>query len=320
MPKATNIDIYYRCVDKIFESRSIEEIKASTLEFIKTTTEVQDEQNGMLVYMLCRRLDNLFSKWLQQLAVPPETTAWNAIIVPPEKSPIMLLPSCVPLGGTPEAIVAGMKEFVDRCEEFISPVLDAITSDEIKRVLNIAQKTYGLINIIAPNDPMKILCFANSHVIYNSQCGIPVDTSRPATLILFHPRQVDTYDRVFIIAHELGHALHWALTHDLKVSPEGFDDLNELLHVKIGSPEDMQEAFADSVALGILNARGLRSHFPSSWSKEMSSVHAANLRELCTAMLQKAGKLDNPLPLPYSKLDTITRQKLAALFADALRE
>jgi len=302
-----NFDIDYRCVADIFECRTISEIKAAVEAFIAATDKVRGEYNGMLVWGLCQRFEKTFSEWAKQYKSPPKGAAWNAVIVLPEHSPIMFLLSCVPFGGTPNDIIAGLKKFIERCNEFTPPKHDAATLTEIKKVLTYAQKTYRLIDIIAPNEPMKILRFANSHAIYNSQCGFSSDPSRPSTIFSYHPKDNAMCDRLFIFAHELGHALHFALTRDIDILPEGFDEFNKKQGAKPETLKDKQEAFADSAALAILNTKGLRTHFPTEWSKAVSHSHANYIRELCSNALKNSGLLHEPLPLPFSPFDKVLR-------------
>jgi hypothetical protein len=86
--------------------------------------------------------------------------------------------------------------------------------------------------------------------------------------LLHRPHQDGLCDRVFIFAHELGHALHLALTHDIEIFPDSFDEFDNPVEKPLGTPEEKQEAFADSVALAILHCRRLGTHFPTDWSKQ----------------------------------------------------
>jgi hypothetical protein len=159
--------------------------------------------------------------------------------------------------------------------------------------------------LIAPGKSIQILRFANSHTEHNSQCGIPNNPELTSTIFLFHPKENGIYDRVFIFAHELGHAIHLALTHDINILPDGFDEFNTKLGVKLKTLKEKQEAFADSAALEILNTKGLRTHFPTGMSKDMSYIHANYLRKLCMAALRKRGILSEPLPPPNSPFDKV---------------
>jgi hypothetical protein len=286
-----NFEIDYNCVDKIFACRSIGEIKSAAQDFIAETEKVQDEFNGMFVYALCRKLEETFAEWAKQYSAPPKGAKWNAVIIPPEHSPIMLLPSCTPFGGgSPREIITGLKSFIDRCNEFTAPKYEAISNTEIKKVLTAAQKAYGLIDIIAPNTPLKILCFANSHIAHNSQCGISNDPNRPSTIFVYHPKENDTYDKIFIFAHEIGHALHLALTGDIEIIPEGFEEFNEKYFKPLKSIKEGQEGFADAVAFAILNGKGLGTHFPTQFSKDMSPTFAGYLHGLISKANAKVGK------------------------------
>jgi len=280
----------YSCVDDIFKCRTINDIKMAVDDFIAVTEAV----DGMETWMICRHLENSYSEWSKMYSIPHKGSVWNAVIVPPEHSPIMLLPSCVPFGGSPYDIITGLRKFIIRCDEFIPPKFDAITVTEIKRILTAAQKAYSLIDVIAPNEPMKILRFAYSHIIHNSQCGIPDDPTRASTIFVFHPKENDVYDRFFIFAHELGHALHLALTQNIDVIPDGFDKFNESVSTKLSTIKEKQEAFADAVALAILNIKGLRTHFPTQFSKYMSPIFARYVRGLTANIVGTAATSFTP--------------------------
>jgi len=265
-----------KLIDSILASRSINEIMAAVAALAVSAGDMDD----ILVWVLCQQLVNRFVKWAKPYERPASGAAWNAVIVPPEHAPVMLLPSCVPFGGSSNDVIHGLKNFAARCDEFTPPVYDAITTAEIKRVLNAAQREFMMLDVIAPNDPLRILRFNNSHVEHNSQCGFPANPERPSTIFLYHPRENETYDRVFIFAHELGHALHFSLTRDIEIMPEGFDELNESIRIKFQTQKEKQEAFADATALALLNVKGLGTHFPTPFSKALAPCFARYLREL----------------------------------------
>jgi len=158
MPYEPDFNIDYRCVSDIFDCRTIGEIKAAAESFVAVSGTVED----MNVWILCQRFSNIFAEWSKPYYKDITGSALNAVIIPPEHAPIMLLPSCVPFGKSPNEIIAGLKNFIIRCDEFTPQIYNSITVAEIKKVLSAAQKAYGLIDIIAPKEPIKILLFANS--------------------------------------------------------------------------------------------------------------------------------------------------------------
>ena len=265
-----------KLIDNILASSSISEIKAAVTALVVAAGNMDD----ILVWILCQQLAKRFLKWAKPYERPTSGAAWNAVIVPPEHAPVMLLPSCVPFGGSPEEVIDGLEKFTARCDEFTPPVYDAITTAEIKRVLNAAQREFMMLDVIAPTMPMRILRFNNSHVEYNSQCGFPTNPERPSTVFLYHPRENEIYDRVFIFAHELGHALHFSLTRDIEIMPEGFEQFNESIKVQLQTLKEKQEAFADATALALLNVKGLGTHFPTPFSRSLAPSFACYLREL----------------------------------------
>ena len=91
--------------------------------------------------------------------------------------------------------------------------------------------------------------------------------SRQSYIFVYHPIEDDTYDRVFIFAHELGHALHFALIGDVEVFPDSFEHFNSSFGPTLNTPKEKQEAFVDAAAIAILgspNSR-LKSHLPTDW-------------------------------------------------------
>lgn len=272
-------DIDDSLIHSILASRSVGEVQAAVAAFIS----VAEGMDGMHLWMHCQCLTAAFSEWAKPYEKPAGDSAWNAVIVPPEHAPVMLLASYVPLGGPPVEVISGLKKFTAICDEFMPPVCDAITPAEIKRVLNAAQREYRLLNVIAPAEPLQIFRFNYSHFMYNSQCGIPANHARPATIFVFHPKENTVHNRIFIFAHELGHALHFSLTHDQNVLPEGFDKFNESVGVKLTALEEKQEAFADAVAMAILHVKGLRTHFPSQFSRDMGPCFAQYIHGLIKA-------------------------------------
>ena len=296
----TKLELGNKCVDKLIECRTFDEIKTAISAFLAAVDAIRDECNGILVWNLCHQLTEALAAWAKpyNVVTAPRSSKTNTILVSPEHAPLMLLKSSIPMNGSPNDILTTLNGFIARCDEFVPPICDAITETEIKRVLNAAQKSYRLLDIIAPNKPLKILRFDYSHTVYNSQCGLSDDKTRPATIMVYHPRETKTYDRVFIFAHELGHALHKALTGDVSIAPEGFDTFNKPYAAKLGSVHDMQECFADAAALAILNIKGLGTHFPTQWSKDISPNFAWYFRGLCESALKKAGAYTEPLPPP----------------------
>ena len=114
-------DIDYQSVCNIFKSNSVEEIKSAASAFLEAADEVRETFNGMFVYALCQRLAETYTEWSKQYLAPAKGTAWNAVIISPEDSPIMLMSSCVPFGSAPVDVIAGLKKFVESCDEFIPP-------------------------------------------------------------------------------------------------------------------------------------------------------------------------------------------------------
>ena len=209
----------------------------------------------------------------------------NAVIVQPEQALAAMIPGFVPMGGSHQDFIDGLARFIQRCEMLLDPITPAITEAEIKATVSAAQRAFGMIGIIAPGHPLRVFRFNHSHISHNSECAILDGDSRQSFMFLYHPRDCDIHDRVFIFAHELGHALHYALTGDVDIVPDGYDSLNKRLGVKIEEQKDKQEGFADAVAIAILgspNSR-LKSHLPTQFSKAISPMFVRYVKGLCDA-------------------------------------
>ena len=156
-----------------------------------------------------------------------------------------------------------------------------------------AHKKYKILDIIAPIRHLKIVLLNNSHFYYNCECGFTDQgENSEAILLIYHPNQTEIYDMVFIFAHELGHALHLALTGDIKIIPDGFDDFNAKLGLSNMTFEEKQENFADAVAIAILNSDELQEHLPA----ELSNVLPPYFDKYITHLTTRHLKLNEDIP------------------------
>jgi hypothetical protein len=267
LPAKPNFDVDCQSVADILECRPVDETKAAVSNFIAATDEVRSEHNGMLVWDFCRRLTDALTAFAESCATVPHGSARNATIIPPERAPILMLAMSVPLGGTPMQTIGGLKKFIARCDEFSAPIEDAIAPSEIEAVLECAERNFKIVSLIAPQTPLHILRMNNSHILHNSECGVPTNPEHAAVILALHPREASVYDRVFIFAHELGHALHLSLTHDVNTLPDKFDDFNGALGIAPESADHKPEMFADAVAYALLGDDCLREHLPIEFRK-----------------------------------------------------
>ena len=80
--------------------------------------------------------------------------------------------------------------------------------------------------------------------------------------------------------HEIGHALNLALTGDVTVIPDGFDEFNERLNISWTSIVQKQEAFADVASFAILNSEELEQHLPTQFSAPMRDCFDTYISEV----------------------------------------
>ena len=198
---------------KIINSRSIDDIKSHVSTFLSFI-----ENNETSRKEMCGSLAQAIVETGKPYMKRSTGSANNAVIIPPEHAPVLMIPTCVTMMFGTDAFFAGLHKFLERCGEFSAPKEAAVTDDEINLVLGAAQRKFGIMDIIAFYRPLMIVRLNNSHRVYNCECGI-TDTpgNREAVIFIYHPNDVSVYDRVFIFAHELGHALHKTLTGDVDV-------------------------------------------------------------------------------------------------------
>ena len=234
------------------------------IENVKIFLQFIEENKSERIYF-CRTLARIVLEYTQihHLNHMISTKSKNVIILSQEESPLYLLRTYI--GGQKQIgkIVSRLKEFLLRCEDFIEPTGIDITIRQIEMVIDIAQKKFSLIDILAPVNPLVIMRLNNANKQCNSMCGIIGEGSDTrAILMIFNPRTEEN-DPVYVFTHELGHAFHLALTHEAQIMPVKFDEFIELLGIRMVIPiSDMIELFADVFAIALLNCPELKAHNP----------------------------------------------------------
>jgi len=92
-----------KCVADLMDSQSFQEVRTSISAFLKAADEVRDEYNGMFIWGLCQELGEKLVAWAEPYSAAPRNLKYNAVIIPPEHAPLMLLKSSVPINGSPTA-------------------------------------------------------------------------------------------------------------------------------------------------------------------------------------------------------------------------
>jgi len=217
---------------------------------------------------------NHFTKTLLNYVIPyiagsmDTKDGHNYFIASTNHSPTVLMFISIPSTTKTKPVIDGLKKFSARCDEFIEPIETIITEEEISETINVAQNTFRIMEIIAPKEyKLKILRFNYSHIKHNAECAIPDNSRYCNALLLYHSRNLESSpemtNRVLVFAHELGHALHLALTGDITILPDGFDKFNENLGISFPTPESKREAFADITALAIVASKPDQRYLPS---------------------------------------------------------
>lgn len=270
-------------IEEIMKSKDILSIKNNIRKFVEYV-----ENNKAIKTKMCKRLVKTIMGFVTPYMLPPIFDDKNVVIVPEVHSHYFLFATAIPSTDDVNMIMMGLEKFINRCQEFVEPTKEHITRDEINLVLDVAQEKYGLLDLIAPARPLKIIMFNNSHFYYNSECGF-TDQGKDseAILLIYHPKDTKNFDPVFIFAHELGHALHLALTKDADTLPYKFDELNKMIGMPMPDVEiDVKkEHFADAVAIAILSSPKLEQHLPSQLSKDLQTLFDSYIIQ----MLKKYG-------------------------------
>ena len=271
--------------EKLLFAESLFEIKKNAEKFLEYIAKNEDRAEVLHMEFMISAV-GLFEFYTGECLTDDE----SAIIFPYEYSPFCLLMNYFSRTDNLKDIVKGINEFIDRCKEFIAPITEAITETEILAVLELVQNKFKLLDLISPGRPLRIHRLDNSHIEFNSECGSTVDEDGAESQIyLYSPREVELCDRVFIFAHELGHALHLALTKDIDKVPPEFDEFNKLLGVTV--PEyGKAEVFADTFALALFYNTKLDKHVPPKFNKDFLPLFDEFFSIMIKGALKRRGK------------------------------
>jgi len=255
-------------VSKIAKARTLDELRSGVTAFIEFS-----DANPKLKSQLCDHLVEIIIEASKPYISPLPSQNKNIVFVPPDAAPVVMIPNYVPIVDSEDMMYDGSSRLLAKISEFSDPMEDAATEEEMNAVLDSAQTKFKVIDIVAPSKPLMILSFDNTHAIHNCECGVSDPSVRQSVILVYHPRDVSGCDRVFIFAHEIGHALHFALTGNIDVVPDRFDAFNEALGINFQTIRQKQEAFADVAAFAMLNNSGLKKHLPHQFSDTMLGLY-----------------------------------------------
>ena len=244
---------------------------------------------------ICKQFMQRLSQWAGVYFFDIKRTEHNALIIPPDKASVILILTYVPITATKTAIIiGGLRRLAEHCGEFEKPHKPFITNEQITATLDTAQRAFRIKDFIAPEAPLWIFQINNSHAFRNAECAILGEGPR-TVIMLYHPRIDAGYNPVIIFAHELGHALHIALTGlvgafgscspmrpgIMDIIPEWFDEFNEALGVTLHTLQEKQEAFADVTALAILGS-GMEEYLPIEFDRNNASLFVKYIKSITT--------------------------------------
>jgi len=268
-------------ITNITKSKSLKEVKENAQTFLKFVRNNKKDKE-----MICYQLTCILRAFWDENLKKYTDNEIKTTFIPPEVAPVFMLLTVVPELGSADEIIRGVKAFINRCSEFSEPLSERISETEMKAVLKRAQKL-GILDVITQRKPLKIISLANTHYIHNSECGLTEQADAPSEAVLFvyHPREIDPCDRVFIFAHELGHAVHSSITGDVEIIPAGFEAFNKSLGLQDAFDDDLiKEAFADVVAFSLITSEELKEHLPC--SEDLSDNDFTNLTKFETYIKQ----------------------------------
>ena len=269
-------------VDEVAKSKSVAELKSSLTELLAFAVKNKSCRSFLREYLI----ELVFEAGRPYMKPLPEQRN-NVVFIPPEAAPIVMIPTFVPLAAGDREFFSGVKRLIARCNEFTAPCGDAVSEDEMSPILESAQEKFRVLDIIAPVKPLNIISLNNSHIVFNSQCGIGYGAAPEAVIFVYHPRADAQHTKEFIFAHEIGHAVHIALTGGVSVLPDDFDAFNERLNIFWQTVEQKREAFADVAAFAILNSGGLREYLPGPPSESALDCFDSYIRSIVAAHINK---------------------------------
>lgn len=268
----------------VVKAQPIDELRRSVIRLVDYM-----DANKESAASLCARLIQAITEFGRPYMKPRPGQDKNVVFIPCEDAPVVMITTCIPITEDAESVIGGLRRFADRCGEFSEPMEDIVSEAEMDLVLDAAQKKFGVLDIVALFNPLKILSLHNTHRVFDCECGISDGYHREAVIFVYHPRNVSVHDKVYIFAHELGHALHLGLTGDVNRIPERFDVFNESLGIKEMTLHEKQESFADAAAIAILNNDGLREHLPGQLSERLPPYFEKYIKYVTDAHFKKLG-------------------------------
>lgn len=161
-----------------------------------------------------------------------------------------------------------LQRFVDYLKENITPPRGAlISSSDLDKTMNALEKKYGLIRRLSETATLQILRIPNSHKLFNSVCNAVKRTDGPNLfryeLYLFHVNGDHVGHPVYILLHEIGHALQVEITHDPAMIPQSFCTLSmKYFSRPLEQGPEAKELFADAFAMAMMKAFGWDAYDP----------------------------------------------------------
>jgi hypothetical protein len=148
-------------------------------------------------------------------------------------------------------------------ETITKPSGICLTVAQEEKILTILTTKFPYLDIVATKKPLSILNINNSHRMFNSLCG--TDEAVSAFVIQMFNMKDESNFPEYVFLHELGHALHLAITGSVLIVPDEFikfhNSIPGALHLEQGST-DAPELFADTFAISVMRGTELSGFDP----------------------------------------------------------
>lgn len=152
-------------------------------------------------------------------------------------------------------------------ENIVQPRGELISVSDLDKTMNALEKKYRLIRRLSNIGTLQIMRIPNSHKVFDSICNA-VKRADGAEgfryeLYLFHNSGQNLEHPVYILLHEIGHALQVEITHDPAKIPQSFCALSDkFLRKPVEQGAEAKEFFADAFAIAMMQTFGWEAYDP----------------------------------------------------------
>ncbi len=168
--------------------------------------------------------------------------------------------------------------------EVTAPSGRFLTEKQEVETLEAVTARYPYFKIVGKERPLTILNLDNSNRQYNSVCSVG-GLGEQSIVMMYHlkPGPDGNGSPIAVFLHELGHALHIAITGSVEV-PEEFYKFQNVFSQKLSPGDPMAgDVFADCFAIAVMHGGPLQRHMPF----EVDNIIGEMIRRFFTGLFQK---------------------------------